>query len=498
VSEQVNRARASGKASLSDILDSVRFNADRMTARSPADKSCPLEAVDRRLADVHNLWHQAEGTYFDPDAFRLAVQNGIQTLRSVTFLLQNYKKAIPNWDQWYGDYVDEKHGKRGKWQERLHADPLMRWVVEARNKIEKRSDLEIHSFIRAEVLASYLDDGPHIELPADLFQSVGDLLRSIPTDLVGEHIRRHGVLRVQRRWVENSLPAYELLDAIAIAYGKIAELIHDAHRQVGHDPPDTIHDDDGGSYNLAAMGWRLPCMIGHEHAQVRAVSFSLAGGEQLEFKTEQVDIKAAQEAAVDCYGTELFKRFKTREYNTLEDLAIGYFELARAMFLRDGYHGVFLFLVRYLDPVKMFQLKVETKQERYLLNRHLSAEITKSGADAAFVISEFWTAAAASLKPYESPADSTSRKEGLSLTLVRQTGEPFSLSAMILRDVTGVSLGKTEIDDQVVPFQFASFYRAWGRPIPGSWLARSTAAFADMLRARSKQRAAPLPHSTIC
>jgi hypothetical protein len=199
------------------------------THPTPSSAACPLAAVDRRLSDAHRLWHQAEAAYFDPDGFRLSVHSGIQTLRSVTFILQTHKAAIPHFDQWYGDYIDEKHGKRGKWQERLHADPLMRWMVEARNRIEKRGDLEATSFIRAEVIASYLDEGPRLDIPATLFQSPRDLLRTIPAGALGEHIKRNGVLRVQRRWVENTLPDYELLDGIAIAFGKLTELAHRIH-----------------------------------------------------------------------------------------------------------------------------------------------------------------------------------------------------------------------------------------------------------------------------
>jgi len=93
----------------------------------------------------------------------------------------------------------------------------MRWMVDARNKIEKEGDLQAHSFVRAEIIASYLDAGPRIEAPLRL-------LKSIPDTGVGEHICKHGTLRIQRRWVENTLPHYELLDAVAIAYGRLSDL----------------------------------------------------------------------------------------------------------------------------------------------------------------------------------------------------------------------------------------------------------------------------------
>jgi hypothetical protein len=74
----------------------------------------PLAAVDRRLEDVHQHWHQAEQAYFHPEPFRVAIQTAIQTLRTVTFILQNKKRNIPDFKSWYG-----------AWQDRLKADPLM-------------------------------------------------------------------------------------------------------------------------------------------------------------------------------------------------------------------------------------------------------------------------------------------------------------------------------------------------------------------------------------
>src|SRR5215831_8489119 len=55
-----------------------------MKAHPKQITTCPLAAVDQRLADSHRFWHQAEAAYFDPDGFRLGAQSAIQTLRSVT------------------------------------------------------------------------------------------------------------------------------------------------------------------------------------------------------------------------------------------------------------------------------------------------------------------------------------------------------------------------------------------------------------------------------
>lgn len=118
------------------------------------EEQCPIVAVDRRLEDLHRFWHQAEEAYFDPDAFRVAIQAAIQTARTVTLVLQKNRRLIPDFDKWY------EH-----WRQKLASDALMAWMVDARNKIEKEGDLEAHSFVSSEIVASHLDEGPHIQVP---------------------------------------------------------------------------------------------------------------------------------------------------------------------------------------------------------------------------------------------------------------------------------------------------------------------------------------------
>jgi hypothetical protein len=294
-----------------------------MNAHPERATTCPLAAVDKRLADSHELWHQTETAYFDPNGFRLAAQNTIQTLRTVTFILQKNKSVIPDFNSWYAP-----------WQERLRADSLMRWMHDARNKIEKEGDLEAHSFVRAEIIASYLDEGLRIEVQTRLFQSLKPLLRRIPNDpLLDQHIRRHGVLRVERRWVENTLPDFELLDALAIAYGKLHELVHDAHRQLGLPPPQLLnHGAVDESYDLPAMNWRFPCMIGHE--SMRTVNISLEDGGTIAFESKSAPIdtvRAAKNAARYSLNPAMIMR---KEYRNYDDLAAGYFELVRSVFFK--------------------------------------------------------------------------------------------------------------------------------------------------------------------
>jgi hypothetical protein len=433
-----------------------------MTKHGDGPAGCPLAAVDRRLEDSHRLWHRAEAAYFDPDAFRLNSQLVIQTLRTITFVLQNQKRRIPDFDAWYGT-----RDRDGIWQERLRNNRLMRWLVDARNKIEKQGDLEAESFVKAEIIASHLDEGPRIEVAARLFEGPEALLRRIPPGAVGDHVRAHGTLKIQRRWVASDFPDRELLDALAVAYGHLAELVHDAHQQMGLGQPRTVDHETGERYDIAALGWRMPCMIGHD--QSRALLLSLADGSRLSFHNEshEIDIEQAKSAA-ERYGAAGMEVF-WQDYRSNEDMAANLFETVRTVFLKDGYHVPLLFLIKDFKPIKMFATPTESRSQKYLQMRHLATEAVRYGADAAISIGEAWMAPAAELTGYQSPSELPTRKEALGLVLVSKTGEPIQHMAMIERDGDKVSLGGTFITRGQPVWEFASFYQAWERPIPESW-----------------------------
>lgn len=177
----------------------------------------------------------------------------------------------------------------------------MRWMVDTRNKIEKQGDLEAHSFVKADIVASYYDDGPSVNVPAKLFDSIETLFERVPTDAAFRHFIQHGTLRVRRRWVENSLPDYELLEALSIAFGRIAELVFDAHKQMRLPVSHFLDLGQHQIFDRVSMGWRMPCMIGHEDN--RTLLLSLADGTQLGFTHKKCEIDAKDKPQVrERYG----------------------------------------------------------------------------------------------------------------------------------------------------------------------------------------------------
>ncbi len=168
---------------------------------------------ERRLRDLSHLLRSCGETYFSPDLFRQNTNQFLQTSRTVTFLIQKSKDAIPDFSSWYKANVLQP------WA----VDPVMTWAKEARNFIEKEGDLDLYSTLRAAILYSYdtdedlvLEVGRTELLQASVDQLLKTAIRVLPRGLIDV-----AVLKIQRRWVANTLPDRELIFALTYTYSRL-------------------------------------------------------------------------------------------------------------------------------------------------------------------------------------------------------------------------------------------------------------------------------------
>jgi len=168
---------------------------------------------ERRLRDLAQLLRNCGETYFSPDRFRLNTNQFLQTSRTVTFIIQRNKAAISDFDAWYKANVLQP------WA----TDPVMSWAKDARNVIEKEGDLEMKSTLQAAVLYSYISDEDMIleVAPNELLQAGVDRLVRAARRKLPAGIADSAVLKIQRRWVANTLPDRELIYALTYAYSQL-------------------------------------------------------------------------------------------------------------------------------------------------------------------------------------------------------------------------------------------------------------------------------------
>jgi hypothetical protein len=175
-----------------------------------------MQPWERRLADLAHILANCEATYFEPELFRRNANHFLQTARTVTFLIQKNKADIPAGDKWLDEHMREP------WR----ADQRMRWAVESRNTIEKVGDLELHSVLDITLMAGYLEEEDvRIEVATDelLGANVRSLVRFAKAKMPSA-VADNSMIRIERRWIANTLPDWELLSAFAYIFARHFEM----------------------------------------------------------------------------------------------------------------------------------------------------------------------------------------------------------------------------------------------------------------------------------
>lgn len=412
-----------------------------------------MTAVLGRLKQVNRLWHQAEVAYFDPPAFRVALQNCITTARTVTFILQSHKSAIPGFDEWYKTYTD-----------RFALDPVMRWAVNARNKIEKQGDLETRSQVRAELVAAYAHNPSTLWLPA--INATPEQIRlSIPAKFLDEHAINTGILAIERRWVDAQLPEHEILDALAYVYGQLALLVVALHDHLGWSIPQQRPD--LGEHLIANLlpDGRLKSM--ERPSAHRSIYITVKDGKKL----QGVAIPAPDDSRLKKKALKRYAKAdgwaKLKDSKTLPELAEVLFEQGRWLMRHDGYHLPRVFLFKDLAPIEMISPRPRNRREKYLIMREIAERVRATGADGVVFMSEAWTADPSELSSSQFAEDAANREEALVLWAATAGGLQLSLQANVIRKkvkkhkVKG--LGPTERETQARIIAFAPILQIWGR-----------------------------------
>ena len=116
------------------------------------------------------------------------------------------------------------------------SDPVMSWAKDARNVIEKEGDLEMQSTLRAAVLYSYISEEDFVlEISRrELLQADIDRLLKAAKKVLAPGIADAAVLKIQRRWIANSLPEIELIYALTYAYSELHRVCTELAKHMGN------------------------------------------------------------------------------------------------------------------------------------------------------------------------------------------------------------------------------------------------------------------------
>lgn len=423
------------------ILEDVRVVGAMGKVSKSENSYCPLAAVDQRLDDVRVEWIDALRKYNKPDEFRRSLHTCITTLRTVTFVLQAGKAEIPDFKPWYA-----------KWQEQMRQDEVMRWLVDARNYIEKQGDLETCSTADATIT---LDWGMRIcqQLSVNPFLSTLEIAESVRASVpISKEGPDSALLTVERRWVDVKLPKYEVLDALSHCYSFIAKLVEDAHKQVGifnlcpyRKALGVLEID---PKRLKHLGGRPPCMVATR--EERTVMMKLSTGEELSVRTHPrtIDRKDAEKVAKHYGFDKNMEPSKTKPKKLLEE-AEHWFSCGKTILVKDGYH-LPIVLLGEPNPA-IIQMRIDEEVDKYVMWEKIAEDVAVSGAESLIFISEAWLRV---------PEEKLRQKnypyiprEGLNLIAVSKAGEFVSIIAEFKRDGDSIHFLKEDVTEKESPIE---------------------------------------------
>jgi hypothetical protein len=416
------------------------------------------DAVLARLAQMRQLWDDAANAYFDPQRFLLSLQNAIAVSRTVTFILQSNKHEISDFDAWYSSFQD-------KWRQ----NPVMVWAREARNAIEKRGDLEGSSQVRATIIASYVEGPETGWLSQALFASPAEIYGSVPRRYFIPHVLQNGTILIERRWVDSTLPDVEVLEALALVYGELCDLAQDLLERLSLPiPDDLLHRP-----NPTAL------------AMDRAIYLSMKNGSTYGFRYFErplpgYDTKWRSRAARR-YGVASLKRL--RQATTFREIAEGFFEIGRAVLLRDGHHDAFAVFLKGNAIKRVVPTPFPDRAAKYVIMRDLALLARADGADGVLTIGEAWTASSKDIPKSGFAAEARNRGEALMMSAANALGESFSLQASFtrkkLRRSKVKSINATQFIGDAFELSLYPFMKEWDC-VDEARLAKSLAALDEM------------------
>ncbi|MGR5144276.1 hypothetical protein ACQKPX_21715 [Photobacterium sp. DNB23_23_1] len=321
---------------------------------------------ERRLKDLAHLLNTCATTYFDPELFRLNLNQFLQTSRTVTFIIQKNKRGIAGYDDWYPSNVVEK------WR----SDPLMTWAKNSRNTIEKQGDLEMYSTAKATLLFSYVEE-QDIEITAKeelLAISVKKLVRLAQKKLPSG-VTDAAVIKSERRWVANTLKEYELLNALTLIYARM----YDCCKSLGEHIGSPI------SRKIAS-----PTSFDSIREEVRHVSY-LKLRNFTEGKLSHSSVSYDSESIPETIKERARSVGTTEPINSTEGLVDLYSKMAESTFLADGYHiPILMFFDSNHKVIDLLSTSFDDQADKYIFWRFAADRAQVLNAYGFVWISELW------------------------------------------------------------------------------------------------------------
>jgi hypothetical protein len=273
----------------------------------------------------------------------------------------------------------------------------------------------------------------------------------VPNKYLTKHASENGTLVIERRWIDSELPQMEVLDALAYVYDQLRNLVLDLFKLLELPIPRFLDQ------------FRPEPMA--ELIMDRALYLSMKDGSSrgLRLFRKKIGVTANSPAVRRYLNSAEVKTI--REPQSFRDLVAAYFQSARKVMLKDGFHRNFLLLLRGIACIRVIAADFPDRPSRYVIMRDLAKLAKLERADGAVFVGEAWTAFGKDLPRSGFADESLNRGEAIVINAVSSRGEQYNFWAPVERKPNKPrrvsTIGKT-IEDHDFSFMMYPFLKEWG------------------------------------
>lgn len=337
---------------------------------------CPVVQAHKRILEAHRLWHQACSSYYDPEAFRTNINATIQALRNVTFALQNCKHNVPDFDNWYSDWVEESK-----------KDVFMCWLCDARTAIVHKKDLELYSKATVTVRCYETILAASIDVP--IFLSSKEIVAYLKAEgIIDEEIQQtNAYATVKRQWIVEQFPDHDVLYLLAYCLGQLVILVEAAHTKkyvsmANCTVVDTLHPLDLDADSIPK------CMNPAKIKTEDLIQISDLSSRERVYKRISPNPKITQKA---------LRRYRNISLGSLplshsDPFIYGekLHQMARKILQKDGHHNNVIFLKKPSGNWDMLSPVYTDQVSKFILWNDLATKVRQEGITAIIHIAECW------------------------------------------------------------------------------------------------------------
>ena len=409
--------------------------------------------AEKRLKEVLFFWHKAADSYQNVDEFVINLNACIQASRNVTWVLQNQKTEISDFDSWYVN----------SWQTAMKNDPIMRWCVEARNTIVKQEDLAIHSVAHASIHNNYLFE-PIFDIPVDpmvdMSQVASALLHAVP-----EQHREDGFIRLERQWKVEGLEI-ELLSALAHAATVLTTLINDIDERKGASSIYPKFDQKSEKIDHETIKGLIEehspeCMKHFE--DYRVAWFKLPNLDQYDFNedTDEFDLSDI-EVAKERYEHNGFEQLfsKIPKSITFSEKVDAFSGIAKQMLQIDKYHIKLVILFCRSGTMELITTEFQDQDDKYVFWHKMAKKVRRKGVKELISIGEAWAYSLDDKIRYGDLSLIPNKKEVLLISGVSETGECIVIQIPFFRKEDHIVFSEKQISHEI-PNNLTPITKVW-------------------------------------